>query len=247
MSRLVFLIGAHQARVNGYNLKDADEVKEYLKNLHIEYQFGCLNEKRPDVCHLLGDYNDAIKQDYNEAAKIYKDNCDTRNYNKSCTKYGEYSFAGRGCEKNIQEAFKYMRKGCELNDPKGCLDAGAFAVSDEKLEKSRDTQVSLGIQMLRKACDANEERACFYLSGIFLKGIEGFVEKNMKEAYVFSLKCCEAGNPYACANVSMMHKNGDGVQKNEEMAKAFKTRSTELLKDIREAKRQLKFQQGINP
>lgn len=32
----------------GYNLKDVDEVKEYLKNLHIEYQFGCLNEKRPD-------------------------------------------------------------------------------------------------------------------------------------------------------------------------------------------------------
>lgn len=32
----------------GYNLKDEEEVKEYLKNLHIEYQFGCHSEKRPE-------------------------------------------------------------------------------------------------------------------------------------------------------------------------------------------------------
>ena len=32
----------------GYNFKDEKEVQEYLKNLHIEYQFGCLSEKKPE-------------------------------------------------------------------------------------------------------------------------------------------------------------------------------------------------------
>lgn len=31
-----------------YNLKKEEEVKEYLKNLHIEYQFGCYSEKNPE-------------------------------------------------------------------------------------------------------------------------------------------------------------------------------------------------------
>jgi hypothetical protein len=29
-----------------YNLKEEKDVQEYLKNLHIEYQFGCLSEKK---------------------------------------------------------------------------------------------------------------------------------------------------------------------------------------------------------
>lgn len=31
-----------------YNLKSEEEVKEFLKNLYIEYKFGCLSEKRPE-------------------------------------------------------------------------------------------------------------------------------------------------------------------------------------------------------
>lgn len=31
-----------------FNLKNSEDVKEYLKNLHIEYKFGCYSEKKPD-------------------------------------------------------------------------------------------------------------------------------------------------------------------------------------------------------
>lgn len=31
-----------------YNLKSESEVKEYVKNLGIEYRFGCYSEKKPD-------------------------------------------------------------------------------------------------------------------------------------------------------------------------------------------------------
>ncbi|XP_053984756.1 cytochrome c oxidase assembly factor 7 homolog [Hylaeus volcanicus] len=230
-----------------YNLKSEEEVKEYLKNLHIEYKFGCYSEKKPEVCHLLGDYEESIKSNYKAAADIYKRNCDERNYGSSCTKYGDYNLIGRGCEKNIMEAYKYMTKGCDLNDGKGCYHAGAFAVSNEVLEKDKATQIAHGMKMLKKACDADEEKACFQLSGILLSGIQGYVEKDFREAYKLSLKCCEFGNPFACANVSIMHRQGDGVQKNESIANAFKERAETLFAELKKQKKQLKFHEGINP
>ncbi|XP_026673282.1 cytochrome c oxidase assembly factor 7 homolog [Ceratina calcarata] len=232
----------------GYNLKNKEELEEYLKNLHIEYQFGCLSEKNPEVCHLLANYHEAVKQDFKEAISVYKKNCDEHNYGKSCTKYGGYRAVGKDCEKDVAEGFKYMLKGCEQGDPKGCLNAGVLSVTDNKLTESKgENHVAVGMNLLRKACDASNEQACFYLSGIFLSGIEGVVEKNFKEAYVLSLKSCEMGNPYACANVSIMHKKGDGVQQNAELAKTFKTRAEQLLKEVNELKKQIKFHQGIDP
>ncbi|RLU20053.1 hypothetical protein DMN91_006659 [Ooceraea biroi] len=73
-----------------YNLKDEEEVKEFLKNLHIEYQFGCHSEKKPEVCHLLGDYYESIKPDLEQAAAIYKATCDNYNYGRSCAKFGDF-------------------------------------------------------------------------------------------------------------------------------------------------------------
>lgn len=31
-----------------YNLKNEEEVKEYVKNLGTEYRFGCFSEKKPE-------------------------------------------------------------------------------------------------------------------------------------------------------------------------------------------------------
>ncbi|CAK9823654.1 Cytochrome c oxidase assembly factor 7 homolog [Anthophora retusa] len=233
--------------MTGYNLKDENEVKEYLKNLHTEYLFGCKSEKNPEVCHLLGDYMESIKQDEKEATNIFKQNCDEHNFAKSCSKYGDFRAVGKGCEKNTIEAFKYMRKACDLNDSRGCLHAGVLLMGPEELEQSKEIRVPMGIQFLKKACDLNQEKGCFYLSGVYLKGIEGYVEKNFKEAYLLSLKSCEFGNPYACANVSVMHKKGDGVQQSAELAKSFRTRAEDLLKQVKKQQRQLKFHQGIDP
>lgn len=34
-----------------YDFKKKEEVEEYLKNLYIEYQFGCLSEKKAEGKH----------------------------------------------------------------------------------------------------------------------------------------------------------------------------------------------------
>ncbi|XP_011874174.1 PREDICTED: uncharacterized protein LOC105565520 [Vollenhovia emeryi] len=149
-----------------YDLKNEEDVKEYLKNLHIEYQFGCHSEKKPQVCHLLGDYYEAVNSEPEKAASLYKMNCDRYNYGRSCAKFGDFKVTGKGCKKDIPTAYKYMSKGCELDDEYGCLHAGVLATSKNDVgEKDRATQVQVGARYLRKACDMfNSPKACFYLA-----------------------------------------------------------------------------------
>lgn len=157
-------------------------------------------------------------------------------------------YAGKGCKKDIPTGYKYMSKGCDLDDEYGCLHAGVLGTSQFTLgEKDRAEQIRAGVKQLQKSCDKfNSDKACFHLSGIYLGGLEN-IDKNYKEAYRLSLKSCEFGNPYACANLSQMHARGDGVQKNPQLAETFKKRAIKLHEEITQVRPELKFQQGINP
>lgn len=60
----------------------------------------CSSEKRFFTgftgCHRLGDFLEAVKQDFTKAAVVYQQNCDTTKYPKSCFKIGNYRMIGRG-------------------------------------------------------------------------------------------------------------------------------------------------------
>ncbi|XP_053598457.1 cytochrome c oxidase assembly factor 7 homolog isoform X1 [Microplitis demolitor] len=231
----------------GFNFKNEEDVRAYLKNIYTEYRFGCDSEKNANACHLLGDYMESISGDFEKAGEIYKSNCDERNWPRSCAKYGGYLGVGKGCEQNMNEAFKYLKRGCELGDGIGCVRAGILASSPKhKLMDSRADQVALGMSMLSKGCyEHNREEGCFYLSGIYLGGLKAEVEPNLTEAYKLSIKSCEAGNPYACANLSQMHARGEGAEKNESLAEAFRERSVVLHRELKKAQKQIEFGQGI--
>nr|AEE62589.1 unknown [Dendroctonus ponderosae] len=105
-----------------YDLKSESEVKDYIKNLGIEYRFGCYSEKNPEVCHLLADFLDAIKKDFEKAAKVYKTNCDEYKFGKSCLKYGAYCITGKGVKKtDYPAAYSYLRKGATWTNPTPAL------------------------------------------------------------------------------------------------------------------------------
>ena len=84
--------------------------------------------------------------------------------------------------------------------------------------------------------------ACHRYSAMFIKGVKDVCEKNMAEAFKYSLKvshdkggdhltisshvetiltvqACELGNLGGCVNVSMMYSKGDGTDKNPVAAK----------------------------
>lgn len=97
------------------------------------------------MCHLLGDFLEAIKQDFKKAAKVYKANCDDRNYPKSCYKYGTYVGLGKGEEKRDNKvAMEYFHKGCNLDQPEACFYEGMMLVagSDDNAFKKDPKRVS---------------------------------------------------------------------------------------------------------
>ncbi|XP_063992780.1 cytochrome c oxidase assembly factor 7 homolog [Diachasmimorpha longicaudata] len=230
-----------------FNFKNEEDVQAYLKNIYMEYRFGCESEKNGNACHLYGDYMESIKQDFEKAASLYKSNCDERNWPRSCAKFGGYKATGKGCERDIKEAFKYFEKGCELNDARGCLHGGVLATHKTMtLQEDKLKQINKGMEMFRKAChEFKEEPACFLLSGIYMGGLKEYIEPNLREAYKLSFTSCEMGNPYACANLSIMHARGEGAQKNQELADMFKERAEILHKEMTKAQNQVKFQEGI--
>jgi hypothetical protein len=78
------------------DLKNPEEVKDYLDNLFVEYSYQCLNEKLPDGCHRLANFLENIKSKYKEATEIYKKNCDEYKYARSCSVYAKNKSLGRG-------------------------------------------------------------------------------------------------------------------------------------------------------
>jgi cytochrome c oxidase assembly factor 7 len=74
---------------------------------------------------LFGDYLEATK-DFKEASKVYRENCDDHKYGKSCLKFENYSFQGKGRATGSDKgdpklAYKYCEKGCDVLDPDSCL------------------------------------------------------------------------------------------------------------------------------
>lgn len=225
-----------------FDLKKEEDVKEFLDNIGIEYRFGCFSEKRPDSCHLLGDYLEGVKKDFEKASKIFRTNCDESNYAKSCYKFANYSFLGKGGKQNMDEAYSYYLKGCTAGDPDSCLNGGLMCVSNTPTNVKREKDYKKGMELLDKACSGNNAFSCYYISGIFIQGIKDHIEKDMKKAFDYSMKACNLGNMYACANVSQMFRKGDGTKKDEEKSEEYKKKALDM-QEQHTQQSQVEFQQ----
>lgn len=205
------------------------------------------------VCHLLGDYLEAIKKDFNKARRVYKTNCDDHSYGKSCYKFANYTFIGKGASKESadrDDAMKYFKRGCELGEPDSCLHAGLMCISTSPgagpADRPRDYKG--GMALLEKGCTGNNAFSCYYLSGLFLSGVAAAgLDKNMDQARGYSEKACNLGNMYACANLSQMYKRGDGVAKDETLAEQFKQKALDIQEQAKKDAKQVTFQEGNKP
>ncbi|KAK5638472.1 hypothetical protein RI129_012767 [Pyrocoelia pectoralis] len=242
------------------NFKDEAEVKKFITNLGIEYRFGCYSEKNSEVCHLLGDYLEAIDNDYKKASKVYKTNCDEYKYPKSCYKYATYALLGKGYKQNYKDAYRYFEKGCNLDHPESCLHQGLLKVTKND---SSDIPVDVlkGMQLLEKACTASNGNACYYLSGMYISGVRKpdirikhyekvdddssyEVKKNMAKAFGYAERGCDLGHIYSCSNLSQMYSRGDGVKKNGELAEKYRKIALEMQAEL-QSNKTLEFGQGI--
>ncbi|KAF4518694.1 hypothetical protein B566_EDAN002730 [Ephemera danica] len=236
-----------------FDLKQESDVKEFIDKLGVEYRFGCYHEGKPEVCHLLGDYLEAIKKDFEKARKVYKTNCDHHSFGKSCYKFANYTFIGKGASKGSADregAMKYFEKGCQLGEPDSCLHAGLMCISNSPGAgpKERPRDYKGGMAFLEKGCEGKNAFSCYYLSGLFLSGVaQAGLERDMTKARAYSETACDLGNMYACANLSQMYKKGDGVAKDETLSEKFKQRALEIQEQAKNEAKQLNFQEGNKP
>jgi len=234
---------------SGTDLKDPEDVKEYLDNLGTEYRFGCYQERDPKACHLLGDYLEGIKKDFSKAFKIYQTNCVEYKHGHSCHKAAGYKYLGKATNKNVDESYDFFRQGCDLGHNASCLNAGIFdasSASAKNYERTQPPDPVLASVLYKKACDDGDlPEGCHRYAALFIRGIKGKLEKNMTEAFKYSLKACELGSLGGCVNVSMMYGKGDGVEKDPDASKAYAKIAEEMMNALRE--QQANLQQQQNP
>ncbi|GIY97981.1 cytochrome c oxidase assembly factor 7 homolog [Caerostris extrusa] len=219
-----------------FGFKTEEEAQDYLERLGVEYKFSCFKEKNAEGCHLLGDYLEAVKKDFENAAKVYKSNCDERNYGKSCFKYGNFRYLGKGCDRSNLAAFEHYKKACDNNFIDGCLHLGVMLTSEDSSFKEGSEKVKLdypkGLKYLEKACYGGKPIACYFASSLYITGKED-IPKDRTKASKLSQIACDGGNVYACMNLSRMYKSGDGVEKNEEKANLYKEKAREIRDDMK--------------
>jgi len=226
----------------GVDLKDSEDVKVYLDNLGIEYRFGCYHEKNPKSCHLLADYWEAIKKDFSKAYRTYETNCLDYNHGHSCAKAGGYRYFGKACQKDPDMALDFFKKGCGLGYHKACMSAGLLEIGsqdDKNYIRTEPPNPKQGLEFLRLGCEEGHSAESGYrYSSAFLKGRQNACEKNFETAFKYSVMACELGSMAGCTNTAIMYRRGDGVAKNEVLAKEYADVAEEMMT-------QLKMQQQI--
>jgi cytochrome c oxidase assembly factor 7 len=220
-------------------MKDVNELEQFFHNLGVEYRYSCYKEQNAEGCHLLGEYLDVIKQDYEKSGKVLRDNCDRFGYGKSCDRYGTYCFNGKGQEApNYGQALKYFQIGCNSDHPISCYHAGRIlAGTDKKVTKQVKPRIVDAVKMLEKGCTLGLGESCFSASNHYLFGQFG-MSKNLSKAFELSEAGCHKNHYESCVNLQRMYKRGHGVK--TDVAKA-----NEIQEKVDDLDKQRKANKGI--
>ena len=71
------------------------------------------------------------------------------------------------------------------------------------------------------------------------------MQKNPAEAAKSFEKGCDLGSFECCVNLSIMHKRGDGIPKNSELASKFQEMAADIQKQVAERRERVTFQEGV--
>ena len=222
-----------------YQFGTEEQSEEYLKQVSVEYRFDCYHEKNPDACHRLADFLDNFQKDYSKAYTVYQYNCLENGFGHSCFKYGNACLLGRGCKKDMTEAYGAYQNGCDQRYGPSCHNAGLMHATGRLGEKE---DFVVAADMFREGCDLDNIPSCQLLSTLYITGKNG-LPKDFVKAHAYALKACDSGHKIACGNLSQMYRRGDGVDRSTELADKYKTMAIELHKKQTESKAELKFGQ----
>nr|XP_040569060.1 cytochrome c oxidase assembly factor 7 homolog isoform X1 [Lepeophtheirus salmonis] len=234
------------------DFENRSEVLEYLNNLGVEYRFGCYQEKKAEVlfevCHLLGDFLQAIEGNQKQAYLTYKQNCDKRDFPASCETAGLYRVNNKAnCGIDWNDGLRYLRKSCDMNWYSGCHRAGFVATLNPSSKKYpfKDSlpDFQQGLEDLKKACDGGEiGEACHIYSSFFLTGLDNHVKEDIPKGLEYAEKACDRKVFQACFNAARVYELGlGGVAKDSEKSEVYIKKFDAFINEIKNPDGNLEF------
>ena len=123
---------------------------------------------------------------------------------------------------NYQQALKYYKKACELNDGFGCFNLGILY--SEGLGVKQDFAEAFGLY--KKACELNYMIACYNLANAY-RNKKG-TKQDFASARKYYEKACNANYAKACNNLGLLYEYGRGVKQNKTTAKKYYGKACDL-------------------
>ncbi|KAI3379398.1 hypothetical protein SNEBB_010466 [Seison nebaliae] len=234
------------------DIKNKEDLKDYLNRLKIEYGFQCDEEKKADGCQRLANYYENVERNDKKAAEIMKKNCDELDYPHSCYTFANRLMNGKGVDIDISTALQYHEKACGHNFPQSCHSAALLHQVGYKDYSEKNE--AKAIDLYRKACQLEVPDSCFRLFGMYFKKANHLrkneeLKKQMesvnvisenetshqldREALTAAKTGCHLGNIYCCINAAKMLREGRGTT-NGEKEKGNAEKFTKLAKEIKE-------------
>uniref|UniRef100_A0A914EDI3 Uncharacterized protein n=1 Tax=Acrobeloides nanus TaxID=290746 RepID=A0A914EDI3_9BILA len=229
-----------------------EERRDHVKNLKLEYEFGCFEERRPESCQFLGEYRESIEQKFKEAYELFRNNCETFKYPKSCWKEAQYLLAGgHGIKTDVNKAIQKLDLAC--NDAKepmkqSCrLLARVYYYGDE----NRPAESEKAEHFMKRACELEDWEGCWCLSVMYMSQDQKFLGKrhkikdpqkekkakyrgslpvDMQKALHYGILACDNNVVESCFNVQRMYYLGDGIPRDLDKAKEYMDKGVQLLK-----------------
>nr|XP_035122132.1 cytochrome c oxidase assembly factor 7-like [Callithrix jacchus] len=175
-------------------------------------------------CYRLVDNLQGIQKNFDEAAKVLKFNCEDNQHSDSCYKLGAYYVTGKGgLTQDMKAAASCFLIACEKPGKKSLAACHNITRLAHDGWVNEDGQPDLGKarDYYTRVCDAGYASSYFNCSAMFLQGGTGFF-KDMDMKCKYSMKVCDVGHFWACANASRMYKLGDGIENDEAKAEVLK-------------------------
>ncbi|MBE2204291.1 MAG: protein kinase [Chthoniobacterales bacterium] len=117
-------------------------------------------------------------------------------------------------KKNPKEAVKWFQRAAEKGDPKSMFALGECY----QLSKGVTRDPRLAIEWLRKAADLKEPRALSRLGDIYVKGIPGIVQPDLKTAFAYFSAAKDLDFAEAYGNLGALFITAPPGMKDEKMA-----------------------------
>ena len=108
-----------------------------------------------------------------------------------------------------------------MGDKMSCFEAGRMLLDRYHPRRKQPDIGAEAMTHFHRGCDKTfEKESCHALSEFYRNGHMG-AEKDPAKALKYAERACEYQKDEACVNAYLMHKNGDGVPKNEKKAEEF--------------------------